>query len=364
MSNERTVLEAAETPISIPNSESDSHKIWWSNVVVKKPKNVFTKRKWNSIDVGNLCAIIVLHALALFAPFTFSWGSVTLAAVTYFVTGCLGVTLSYHRNLTHRSFKLPKWLEYIFAYCGVLALQGDPIGWVSTHRYHHQFCDSEKDPHTPTKGFWFSHINWAFDTNSIFEKSAGLSSECMEPSSSLDNSKSSSISRLPLAVDPPFSLSSFGLPQCGETVNVQDLENQPFYRFIRSTYILHGILFGLLLYAFGGFSYLVWGLGVSSVLMHHSTFMVNSVCHIWGNQTWNTGDLSKNNWWVALLSFGEGWHNNHHAFPYSARHGLEWWQVDMTWYIVKLLQILGLATHVKLPSMAHKERFTLKSEAI
>ena len=123
ISNKRTVLEAAEIPILILDSESDSHKIWWSNVVVKKPKNVFAKRKWNSIDVGNLCLLIGLHALALFAPFTFSWGAVTVAVVLYLLTGCLGVTLSYHRNLAHKSFKLPKWLEYIFAYCGVLALQ-------------------------------------------------------------------------------------------------------------------------------------------------------------------------------------------------------------------------------------------------
>ncbi|KAI3506331.1 hypothetical protein L1887_28688 [Cichorium endivia] len=95
-------------------------------------------------------------------------------------------------------------------------------------------------------------------------------------------------------------------------------------------------------------------MGVRLVLVYHLTFMVNSICHIWGNQAWNTGDLSKNNWWVALLVFGEGWHNNHHAFEYSARHGLEWWQIDVTWYIIRSLEAIGLATNVKVPSDAQK----------
>ncbi|KAL4559921.1 hypothetical protein LXL04_032067 [Taraxacum kok-saghyz] len=183
-----------------------------------------------------------------------------------------------------------------------------------------------------------------------------------------------------------------------ERNNVEDLKSQAFYRFIQRTYALHIATWACLIYAFGGFPYFVWGVvrlhlltmfpgsycllnkyskcfcsstikyvimntlnracihlwGVALMWGYHSTFLVNSACHIWGNQTWDTGDLSKNNWLVALVSFGEGWHNNHHAFEYSARHGLEWWQIDIGWYIIRFLEALGLATNVKLPSEAHK----------
>ncbi|KAL2463070.1 Palmitoyl-monogalactosyldiacylglycerol delta-7 desaturase [Forsythia ovata] len=231
----------------------------------------------------------------------------------YIITGLFGITLSYHRHLSHKSFKIPKWLEYIFAYCGVLAAQRDPIYWVSTHRYHHQFCDTEKDPHSPIRGFWFSHIGWSFDDNSTVEK-------------------------------------------CGKPNNVGDLEKQPFYKFLERTYLIHPIGLGALLYALGGFPYVVWGMGVRCVFLDHVTFLVNSVSHIWGKQAWNTGDLSRNNWLVAMFTFGEGWHNNHHAFEYSARHGLEWWQIDITWYVIRLLEAIGLATDVKLPTSAQKQK--------
>ncbi|KAM0034849.1 putative acyl-CoA desaturase [Helianthus debilis subsp. tardiflorus] len=132
-------------------------------------------------------------------------------------------------------------------------------------------CCSEKDPHAPIFGFWFSHMGWLFDSGYILEK------------------------------------------------------------------------------------------GVATTWGYHVTFLVNSACHIWGNQAWNTSDLSKNNWWVALITFGEGWHNNHHAFEYSARHGLEWWQIDFCWYMIRFLEALGLATNVKLPSEDHKRKKSFAS---
>ncbi|XP_065866171.1 palmitoyl-monogalactosyldiacylglycerol delta-7 desaturase, chloroplastic-like [Euphorbia lathyris] len=274
--------------------------------------NIFLGRKWTSMDIATAGIVLAIHLLSLFAPFHFNWSAFGIAFGLYVVTGLLGITLSYHRNLCHRSFKLPKWLEYLFAYCGVHALQGSPIDWVSTHRYHHLFCDSERDPHSPTEGFWYSHMSWLFDTNSITER-------------------------------------------CGGTNNVGDLEKQPFYKFIKNTYILHPIALGILLYALGGLPFLVWGMGVRITWVYHITWLVNSACHVWGNQSWNTGDLSRNNWWVGVLAFGEGWHNNHHAFEYSARHGLEWWQIDMTWYFVTFLQAIGLATDVKLPNESQKQ---------
>nr|GMD92495.1 palmitoyl-monogalactosyldiacylglycerol delta-7 desaturase, chloroplastic-like [Ipomoea batatas] len=162
--------------------------------------------------------------LSLFAPFCFSWDAFGVAFGLYIITG-LGITLSYHRNLTHRSFKLPKWLEYFFAYCGVHALQGDPIGWVSNHRYHHQYVDTKKDLHSPIEGFWHSHIGWLYDTKAAIERSE-------------------------------------------RPTNVGDLENQFFYNFIRNTYIIHPIILATLLYAIGGFPYVVWG-------------MVSGIAFIW-----------------------------------------------------------------------------------
>ncbi|OMP01361.1 Fatty acid desaturase, type 1 [Corchorus olitorius] len=316
-SNRKVVALANGVSVGAKEQYPEGKKTWGrillSDVVVQRKREVFWGRQWNALDIATAGVVLAMHLLSLFAPFHFNWPAFWVAVGLYFVTGLLGITLSFHRNLSHRSFKVPKWLEYFFAYCGAQALQGNPIDWVSTHRYHHQFCDSERDPHSPIEGFWFSHMNWIFDTNNVVER-------------------------------------------CGEQTNVGDLEKQPFYKFLKSSYVLHPIALGALLYALGGFPFLVWGMGVRIVWVYHITWLVNSACHVWGKQAWNTGDLSRNNWWVAVLAFGEGWHNNHHAFEYSARHGLEWWQVDMTWYVIKFLQVIGVATDVKLPSEVQKQR--------
>nr|POE97605.1 putative lipid desaturase ads3.2, chloroplastic [Quercus suber] len=242
------LVDAAE---SKPEPEAaEFRRILLSDVVVKSQKRVFFGRKWNAYDLATASVILAMHCLCLFAPFQFHWRALLVAVALYVVTGLFGITLSFHRNLSHRSFKVPKWLEYFFAYCGVQALQGSPITWVSTHRYHHQFVDSERDPHSPTAGFWFSHIGCE---------------GCM------------------------------GLP-------------------------------------------------------HHLAYKFGLPC---------MGKATMENWWVALLSFGEGWHNNHHAFEYSARHGLEWWELDMTWYVVKLLQAIRLATDVKVPTEVQKKRMAI-----
>ncbi|XP_019154092.1 PREDICTED: palmitoyl-monogalactosyldiacylglycerol delta-7 desaturase, chloroplastic-like [Ipomoea nil] len=302
------IVRAAETPAGSDDNGED----------MTSPPLPARMLKFLDVGPGSPAGAVLLastHLLCLFAPFCFTWDAAGVALGLAVVTA-LGVTLSYHRNLCHRSFKIPKWLEYLFAYCGVHALQGDPIGWVSTHRQHHQHCDSEKDPHSPIQGFWYSHLGWMLDFNSTNER--------------------------------------------GEMpTNVGDLESQFFYKFIQRTYIIHPILLATLLYVTGGFPYVVWGMGVRAVLTYQITFLVNSACHLWGTQAWNTGDLSRNNWLVAMLSFGEGWHNNHHTFEYSARHGLEWWQLDITWYVVRALQAFGLATDVKLPTDAQKKKMAL-----
>ncbi|VVA17536.1 PREDICTED: palmitoyl-monogalactosyldiacylglycerol [Prunus dulcis] len=279
-------------------------------------------RQWNFFDVASVIVVSVLHCLALLAPFHFNWGAVWVAMALNSISG-VGITLSYHRNLTHKSFKLPKWLEYFFAYCAVLGLQGSPLEWVSTHRNHHQFTDTWSDPHSPiAKGLWFSHIGWVFDYRSRFGSYEGRLN------------------------------------------NVGDLKKQPYYIFLHYTYPFHSVALGVLLYVVGGLPFLVWGMGVRMVYMFHVTFSINSICHTWGTQVWDTGDSSRNNWLFGLLAHGEGWHNNHHAFDYSARQGLEWWQIDTTWYLIRFLQALGLATEVKLPTEAQKKRKALCNKVI
>ncbi|GKB32455.1 fatty acid desaturase, type 1 protein [Tanacetum coccineum] len=293
----------------------------WSDAgLEKKLKRGFWLRKWNSVDLTYLFLVIESHVLAACSIFFFSWGALWVALVLAVITGT-GVTLGYHRLLTHRSFKVAKWLEYFLVYCGSLASQRDPIFWVSVHKNHHKYVDTDKDPHTPKQGIWFSHMGWFLYTDYIAAK--------------------------------------VGESRSGEYSNVPELKAQWFYRFLHSTHVWHHALLAILLYLHGGFSYLAWGMGTREVLVSHFTYFVNSVCHTWGERPWNTPDTSTNNWWVAMLSLGEGWHNNHHAFPRSAQHGMEWWQLDLTWELIKFLEMVGLATDVKLPTEADKERLKL-----
>ena len=305
-------------PVPKPVKEAQAgvegaRQVLLSDVYGLPKRNLLFGREWDTTDAFYAAFMIGMHGLALLAPATFSWPMVGLFFGSYFVTGCLGITLSYHRQLSHRSFTTPKWLEYILAYCGVLAVQGDPLEWVSSHRYHHLHCDTPLDPHSPYEGFWWSHMGWLLDHNATLERVHDRS-------------------------------------------NASDLASQPFYRHLADHYVWHVVAQFAVLYALGGLPALVWGGALRIIWVYHITWFVNSAAHVWGSQTYNTGDLSRNNWWVGLLAFGEGWHNNHHAFEFSARHGLEWWQFDMTWIVIKALEAVGLAKNIKLPTEKQKAR--------
>lgn len=269
-------------------------------------QNYFLNRKFNSKDWIYVAWMVAMHGLALFAPATFSWEMVALFFGTYFVTGCLGITLSYHRQLSHRSFKTPKWLEYTLAYCGVLAIQGDPIEWASAHRYHHLHTDTPLDPHSPYEGFWWSHMGWLLDNEKTMERVSNKN-------------------------------------------NAMDLIKQPFYQFLEKTYMWHIGASFLALYLIGGFPAVVWGGALRAVWVYHITWAVNSVVHCWGEQPYETGDLSVNNALIGVLAWGEGWHNNHHKYEFSARHGLEWWQVDITWCVSTWLFLGTPRLGIRLP---------------
>lgn len=297
--------------------EPDGRKVLLSDVYGTQKTNFFRDRSWAATDKQYVGFMLFIHGLCLAAPFTFSWPMLGLFAVSYFITGCLGITLSYHRQLSHGSFQTPKWLEYVLAYCGVLAIQGEPMEWVSSHRYHHLHTDTPLDPHSPYEGFWWSHMGWLLDNKSTLER-------------------------------------------VGNRSNVADMTCQPFYNFIQKTYTWHVVGMFAALFAVGGFPAMVWGGALRIAFVYHITWFVNSASHCWGYQSYNTGDLSRNNWWVAALAFGEGWHNNHHAFQFSARHGLDKWQIDITWMVISALQKVGLATSVKLPTDRQKQRLAFK----
>jgi len=276
-------------------------------------------RQWENKDFGYAALFSIIHLGACFAPFYFTWKAFASFLIMYVITGMLGITLSYHRQLAHLSFKSPKWVEYFLAYCGVLAMQSHPINWVSSHRHHHGATDTSNDVHSPKDGFWWSHAGWLLDQKGTWMR--------------VDKS------------------------------NADDLSKQWYYRFLAKTYPLHAIVLPIAaLYWMGGLPCVLWGFFARVVWVWHITWAVNSVSHVWGFQDWNTGDISMNNWIVGLLAFGEGWHNNHHAFETSCRHGLKWWQIDMTWYTIKTLEFFGLANRLKYPSEGKMKKLSWDAE--
>ncbi len=250
-----------------------------------------------------------IHALSLLAPWFFSWSALGTMVLLHWLFGGIGICLGYHRLLTHRSFQVPKWLEYSIAILGALAMQGGPGFWVAGHRQHHLHTeDWDKDPYSAKRGFWWSHMLWIFyPTQESFN---------------------------------PQSYRRF----------VPDLEKDAFYRWLDKYFLTLQIPVGILLYAIGGWSWVVYGVFVRAVVLWHTTWLINSASHITGYRSFSeTGDNSRNLWWTALLTYGEGWHNNHHAYPNVAPAGRTWWEIDTTWWVIQGLQKLGLAKKVVMP---------------
>ena len=249
----------------------------------------------------------MFHVGAIAALFFFSWKGVIAAVVLWWVSGSLGIGMGYHRLLTHRGYKCPKWVEYFLTTCAALALEGGPMFWVATHRIHHQNSDKEGDPHSPRDGGFWAHVGWIITGRALHNHAEA------------------------------------NLPY------VPDLRKDKFHVWISRWHWLPQVVVGVLLLAFGGVSCVLWGVFVRTVVGLHATWLVNSATHMWGTQRFLTTDTSKNSFWVAMLTFGEGWHNNHHAHAQSARHGLAWYEFDINWYGICVLRMLGLAWDVKLP---------------
>jgi fatty-acid desaturase len=276
----------------------------------------------NGLRSASIIAIHVL-ALAAFVPWLFSWTGLILVLIGHHAFGMLGITLGYHRLLTHGALKCPKWFERLLATLGVCCLQDTPARWVAIHRMHHQHSDKQNDPHSPAAGFFWGHVGWL-----LYQNRDHLS-----------------------------------LTNCDRYAN--DILRDPYYFWLERginavlLYVLHAIAFFVIGLGIGwtssgglveglrfGLSLVVWGVVVRTVVVWHVTWAVNSFTHVSGYQNYETREHSHNNWIVALLSHGEGWHNNHHAKPRCANNGHRWWEFDLTFQTIRLLQAVGLATQV------------------
>jgi sn-1 stearoyl-lipid 9-desaturase len=263
-------------------------------------------------------AMTGFHIGAVAALFYIDYGAMLAALILYYAGGMLGIGMAYHRLLTHRSYRTPKFIEYFLTICGTLALEGGPIFWVATHRIHHQKSDQEGDPHTPREGTFWAHMGWILMGEGLHHDASVLAKYA------------------------------------------PDLSKDRFHVWLSNWHWLTNVVVGLGLLAYGGVPYVLWGIFFRTTVGLHATWLVNSATHLWGSRRFKTRDDSTNNWWVALLTFGEGWHNNHHAHPTSARHGLAWYELDQNWIGIRTLQLLGLAWDIKVA----KIRQPLPEEAV
>lgn len=268
------------------------------NVIEFTPKKVGTYN-WNTIFF-----VAAFHILAGVAVFNLSWTNLLAAFICWWVAASWGVGMGYHRLLTHRGFTASRWLTRFMATCGTLAVQSGPITWVTTHRIHHAFTETDKDPHSPRNGTYWSHIGWIF------------------------RGTAQSHSRTTMQRYSP------------------DLMRDKYLVFLDNYYYLTTIAVAAILFAIGGWTMVFTAVFLRTVISWHFTWLVNSATHLWGSRRFDTRDDSRNNALVAAVTFGEGWHNNHHAFPRSAKHGLTWKELDVNWIQIRLLEKLGLLKNV------------------
>ncbi|RMG41124.1 MAG: acyl-CoA desaturase [Candidatus Dadabacteria bacterium] len=272
---------------------------------------MFQKREFSVLMTIVVVTAIHLSCLTIYWV-GWSWAAVITAIVMYQIRG-FGITGVYHRYFSHKSYKTSRWFQFLLALWGCSALQGTPIEWSRNHRHHHRYSDQPEDLHSPRqRGFWWAHIGWMLS----------MKNEVPEQS-------------------------------------VKDIEKYPELRATAYLQIIPILAVPLFCYWLGealgpeyhtsGWQMLVWGFCVSTVILWHVTYSINSLTHIWGKQRFKTGDDSKNSFLLGLLALGEGWHNNHHRYPGSCRQGFYWWEIDTTYYVLKLFEKLGLVWDVRKP---------------
>jgi stearoyl-CoA desaturase (delta-9 desaturase) len=265
------------------------------------------------LDVIKSLPFFGVHVFALIAPFCipFHWSYLAWALGLYYARMWV-VTMGYHRYFSHRTFKTSRVFQFILAFLAETSIQKGVLWWAANHRHHHRESDQPTDIHSPLqRGFWWSHVGWIL------------------------------------------------CDRYGETryESIKDFARFPELRFLNRFYLLPPVLLAVALFLIGGFPVLVWGFFVSTMLLWHGTFTINSLSHVFGRQRYKTTDTSRNNWLLALVTCGEGWHNNHHYHQNTANQGWFWWEVDLTYYGLKLLQGLGLVWDLRTPSEAVKHAY-------
>lgn len=267
------------------------------------------------IDWGRSLPFLLMHVVCLAAFWTGVSPVAILAAVIAYGVRMFAITGFYHRYFSHRSFKTSRAAQFVFAVLGAAAVQRGPIWWAAHHRHHHAHSDQKDDVHSPVQhGFWRAHLGWFLNIKG-FAPDYGL---------------------------------------------VKDLMRYPELRWLDRFDLVIPVLLGVAMFALGvllehsapqlgtnGWQMLVWGFFISTVVCSHATYTINSLSHVFGSQRYRTGDTSRNNWLLALITLGEGWHNNHHHYPNSTRQGFYWWEYDITFYILKVLNWCGIIRDLK-----------------
>lgn len=245
---------------------------------------------------------LVIHlSAATVLLFPFAWKWVGLAAATYAIR-MFAITAGYHRYFSHRTYRLNRFWQFVLAFLAESSAQKGVLWWAANHREHHRKSDEEDDHHSPLQdGLWWSHVGWfladEYDTH-----------------------------------DPKV---------------VADLERFPEIRFISRHHWIPAAVMGTGIYLAFGWPGFCWGFLLSTLVLYHCTFTINSLAHLWGSRRYETKDGSRNNWFLAIITFGEGWHNNHHHYPYAARQGVKWWEYDLTYYVLKLLSFAGIVRDLR-----------------
>lgn len=250
---------------------------------------------------------LILHIAAFVTPFfvPITWTAVGLA-VLFYVVRMFGITGVYHRYYAHRAYKTSRWFQFVLTWIGCAALQKGPLWWAGHHRHHHKYSDQEDDPHSPIiRTVWWAHVGWVIS----------------------------------------------GRFRNRPDGSMKDFERFPELRLLDEVFSwVPGLSLAALCYWIDGWSGVVWGFLISTVCLYHGTFLVNSACHLWGTRRYATTDQSKNNWWAAILTLGEGWHNNHHHYQSCARQGFKWWELDVSYYIIRTLGFVGLVWDIREPT--------------
>lgn len=253
---------------------------------------------------ANRVPFIAIHLLVFSVFFVeVTWLALGLCVGLYFIR-MFGITAGYHRYFSHRSYKTSRWFQFVLAWLGCSATQKGPLWWSANHRNHHKYSDQEEDPHSPVQhGVFWSHVGWVLSQDH----------------------------------------------QTTDPAVIKDLVKYPELRWLDRLHWVPPLFLVALCYLIAGWSGVVWGYVVSTVLLYHGTFLVNSVCHIFGKRRYNTSDDSRNNALVAIVTLGEGWHNNHHHYMSSANQGFRWWEIDISYYLLCLLRTCRLVWDLRKP---------------